>query len=59
MPGSMTKRFVTKGWLGPSMPVVQGCGSGSAWIRIHFPPGSGSAFNMQIRIRIQEGKFVN
>ena len=28
---------------------VQGCGSGSAWIRIHFSSW----------IRIQEGKFVN
>ena len=29
----------------------QGCGSGSTWIRIHF--------SSWIRIRIQEGKFVN
>ena len=28
-----------------------GCGSGSAWIRSHFPSS--------IRIRIQERKFVN
>ena len=32
-----------------SLPLLQGCGSGSAWIRIHFPSW----------IRIQEGKFVN
>ena len=31
--------------------LMQGCGSGSAWIRIHFP--------CWIRILIQEGKFVN
>ena len=35
----------------------QGCGSGSNGSAFIFPPGSGSAFNM--RIRIQEGKFVN
>ena len=32
-------------------PGEQGYGSGSAWIRIYFPSW--------IRIRIQEGKFVN
>ena len=31
----------------------QGCGFGSAWIRIHFSSW------IRIRIRIQEGKFVN
>ena len=36
------------------MQLNRGCGPGSAFI---FPPGSGSVFNM--RIRIQEGNIEN
>ncbi len=42
-----------------SMTLNQSCGSGSAWIRIHFDlldPDPQSALGMPIRIRIQEGK---
>ena len=37
-----------------TMQYPQGCGSGSAFI---FPPGSGSVFNMRIRILIHEEKM--
>ena len=44
-------RFILKKKVQIQTYPYQGCGSGSTWIRIHFPSW--------IRIRIQEGKYVN
>ena len=50
---SVTHLITQLSYTGPGW---QGCVSRSAWFRIHFPPGSGSAYWM--RFRIQKGKIL-